>query len=254
MSKTSGVKCPHCDAPLEYDGSSRYITCGFCGSTVEVTGENEFVIRKVDEAEIQKTKTERAVRLKELDVQNATDERDAEHQNRWRIIWGAIVVVCLIAGLLGNEDMFYLAVIAAIIGFGGKYFKALFKKADEIEAREKKERQDKIDSGYIVFPESLSYKIFQTVKVQAAVEMLTNAGFTKVFTVNLKDLKDKSDKDKKDIIEKVLIDGNMAYKNEIYPPDATVQVQYHDFTDEYYNNPVRVAMSAVSSKIRSNMK
>ena len=252
MSKTSGVKCPHCDAPLEYDGSSRYITCEFCGSTVEVTGENEFVIRKVDEAEIQKTKTERAVRLKELDVQDAADERDTEHQNRWRIIWGVIVAVCLIAGLLGNEDMFYLAVFAAIIGFFGKSIKNLFSKMDEEIAKKDKERQDKIDAGYVVFPEGLS-NVFQTATVQAAAEMLKNAGFTNIHTVNLKDLRERSDKHKKGIIEKVLVDGKWAFGGEIYRPDAIVQIQYHDFTDEYYNNPVRVAVSGVSSKIRSKL-
>ncbi|MBQ6482081.1 MAG: hypothetical protein IJI45_13255 [Anaerolineaceae bacterium] len=342
MSKTSGIKCPHCDAPLEYDGSSRYVTCEYCGSKVEVTGENEIVFHKIDEAAVQKTKTEREVRLKELDVQNAIDARDTVHHNWYTIIWGGIVAACLVAGLLGNEDMLYLAFFAAFIGFCGKYVIAFFRRENEKEAREERERKAKLADGYLLFPEDLAFSLFQTVNAPTAVDILKNAGFKNVQTVNLRDLKDGSQMDKKGIISHVIIDGKEAKKNDVflpdsvvqvqfhdysellstyimipsklaypalynvtvsgavemlqtagftnintvnlrdlkessekkrkdtvaqvvidgknvkeyqlYPPKGNIQVQYHDFTEEYYNNPVRVAMSAVSSKIRSRIK
>ena len=47
----------------------------------------------------------------------------------------------------------------------------------------------------------------------------------------------------------VIVDGNKAKEYKLYPPDGKVQIQYHDFTEDYYNNPVRKAISAVSSKI-----
>ena len=260
MSRTTAIKCPHCDAPIEYDGSERYVICEFCGSKVEIASENEIVFRKVDEAEVQKTKTERVIKLKKLDAQMAENERDSEHQNRYRIIWAAIVVVCLFAGLLGNEDMFYLAFLAAVVGFFGKSIKRFFQKlsepsgkpgflqkwADDIEAEEKRKK----DAGYICIPPDLSLKVFPTIKVAAAVEMLKNAGFTNVSAVNLRDLKN-NEKHKKDLILKVTIDGKDAFKNELYPPDGNVQVLYHDFPEEYYNNPMRLALNAVSSKLRS---
>lgn len=231
MSKAAGIRCPHCDAPLEYDGSSRYVTCEYCGSNVEVTSENEIVFHTIDEAKVQRTKTERVVRLKEIDAQMAEDERDTEHQNWYRIIWGGIVAVCLIAGLLGNEDMFYLAFFAAIIGFFGKPIKAYLRKTEEKEAREERARQAKIDDGYILFPEDLTFKIFQTVNASTAVDILKNAGFTNVQTVNLRDLKDGSQMNKKGIIEHVIIDGKEAFKNDVFPPDAVVQVQFHDYSE-----------------------
>lgn len=231
MSKTTGVKCPHCDAPIEYDGSERYVTCEYCGSKVEVTGENEIVFRKVDEAEVQKTKTERAVKLKELDAQMAEDERDSEHQNRFRYVWVIVVVVCLIAGLFGNEDMFYLAFLAAVIGFFGKsivkWFQSLDKSAEKYEAEQQKLR----DAGYISIPPDLSIQLFPTVKIEAAVEMLKASGFKDIEIVNLRDLTRK-DRAKKDIIDKVIINGETAYKNTLYPPDAKVLVQYHGFPSD----------------------
>ena len=267
MSRTTGIKCPLCGAPVEYDGSSRYVKCEYCGSIVEVASENEIVIHSIDEAEVQKAKTERAVRLKKLDVQMAEDKRDSEHQQQYRFVWFGVVGVCLIAGLLGNEDMFYLAFLAAIIGFFGKNIKSFFnnllaplndpelqeKQAKEAEARAQKaeaEKQAKIDAGYLTIPEDCSIKIFQTTRVQAAVELLKNAGFTNVNAVSLHDLKS-DEKQKKDIIDKVTVDGKTAYRGELYPPYANVQVLYHDFTEDYYNNPLRIAMFSLASKLRS---
>ena len=270
MSKTSGINCPLCGAPIEYDGSSRYVKCEYCGSSTEVTSENEIVFHSIDEAEVQKAKTDRAVRLKRLDAQMAEDERDSEHQLQYRFVWFGVVGVFLIAGLLGNQDMFYLAFLAAVIGFFGKnikkFFKDLFAPLNDPELQEKwakeaedrarkaaEEKQAKIDAGYTTIPDDCSIKIFQTTRVQAAVEMLKHAGFTNVNAVSLHDLQS-DQKHKKDIIEKVTIDGKTAYTGELYPPHANVQVLFHDFTEDYYNNPVRIAMSSLASKIRSKSK
>lgn len=254
MSKASGIKCPHCDAPIEYDGSERYVTCEYCGSQVEVTGENEFVFRSVDEAEVQKTKTERAVRLKELDAQMAQDASDTEHQKVYRIVWFSVVGVCLIAGLLGNEGGLALAFLAAIIGYFGKSFvkwqKTSSTKVEEAQKKAKAEEQAKIDAGYIRIPPDLSLKIIPTVNVVAAVQMLQAAGFTDISVVNLRDLS-KSDKYKKGIIDKVVIDGENAFSSQLYSPDAKVLVQYHDYPNEDESSVLKKVGASVSAGVRS---
>lgn len=254
MSKTTGIKCPHCDAPIEYDGSERYVTCEYCGSKVEVTGENEFVFHTVDEAEVQKTKTERAVRLKELDAQMAQDASDTEHQKVYRIVWFSVVGVCLIVGLFGNTDALALAFFAAIAGYFGKGFVKWLRspntKAEEAKQKAKAEEQAKIDAGYIRIPPDLSLKVFPTVNVVAALQMLQAAGFTDISVVNLRDLT-KSDKYKKGIIDKVVIDGANAFSSELYSPDAKVLVQYHDYPNEDESSVLEKVGASVSAGARS---
>ena len=233
MSKMSGVRCPHCDAPLEFDGSSHYVTCEYCGSNVEITGENEHVFRVIDEAAVQRTKTERVVRLKEIDARMTEEANDTEHQRSFRIIWAAVVIACLIAGLIsGNYEFFYLAFAAAIVGFFGKSIKNYFRKMDEDNARIERVRQEKIAEGYIAFPEALEFRIFQTVSASAAVEILRTAGFENIQTVSLRDLNDGSQKKQKGIIYQVVINGKEANRNDVFLPDAIVQVQYHDYPEE----------------------
>ena len=122
------------------------------------------------------------------------------------------------------------------------------KSANESEEK----RQSLINAGYISIPAELSLKLFPTIKVTAAIEMLKNAGFTNIHTVNLKDLQ-KNEKSQKDVIKKVLIEGKDPYTSDLYPPNANVEILYHDFPDEYYSNPVRLAISTITEKIKTKL-
>ena len=235
MSKTAGIRCPHCDAPVEYDGSERYVTCSYCGSKVEVTGENEVVFRTIDEAEVQKTKTERAVRLKELDAKMAQDARDHEHRKAFRIVWIAIAAVGLIMGFLGDEDGFYIALFAAIAGCFGKsivnFYRKIFNDLEKDAERAKKEEEEKIAAGYIWIPPDVTTKVLQTTRIDAAVDMLKAAGFNNIEIVNLRDLTRK-EREKRGLIDKVVVDGQVIYSSQLFMPDTKILVQYHGLPEE----------------------
>ena len=50
--KFTSVKCPECGATLPIEEGREQIFCSYCGSKIIMTNENEYIYRKVDEAEI----------------------------------------------------------------------------------------------------------------------------------------------------------------------------------------------------------
>ena len=121
MNSISSLKCPHCGAPLPPVEENDGVICSYCGSRVTVTNENEYIFRTIDEAEVQRTKSERDIKLKELDLQFLKEKTDNEFLKYYNVVWAAIICVLLIAGFFGIENAFSYAITAAILGFLGKF-------------------------------------------------------------------------------------------------------------------------------------
>ena len=72
--KTGETKCPGCGAMVPFEEGQRQARCEYCGSPVTI-GEDDQVIRNVDEADLKRAETEQLVRLKELELKEREQER-----------------------------------------------------------------------------------------------------------------------------------------------------------------------------------
>lgn len=69
--KFNSVKCPECGASLPIEEGRDRIFCSYCGTQVIVTNENEHIYRHIDEAGVKQAETDRMVRLRELELEEA---------------------------------------------------------------------------------------------------------------------------------------------------------------------------------------
>lgn len=66
------LQCPNCGANLEIDSSLKVCFCQYCGTKILAYNENEYIIRKVDEAQLAK---EQNLRLKlEMESKKQNDK------------------------------------------------------------------------------------------------------------------------------------------------------------------------------------
>ena len=63
------VKCPDCGAALSIEEGRKQAFCSYCGAKLLIENKNEYVIRKIDEAEVAKQEKEREIRLKEIEAE-----------------------------------------------------------------------------------------------------------------------------------------------------------------------------------------
>ena len=118
------VKCPDCGAELSIDNSREFAFCSYCGTKILIHNENEKIYRRIDEARIRETETERLIRLKELELlekEQGDKRKRARAKIKWSLLLGTIGILMLIVGYaLGestgdSDSMFYM------IGFMGLF-------------------------------------------------------------------------------------------------------------------------------------
>ena len=228
MNSMSSLKCPHCGAPLPPVQENVDVICSYCGSRVKITNENEYIFRTIDEAEVQRTKSERDIKLKELDLQFLKEKSDNEFLKYYNVVWAAIIAVLLIAGFFGIENAFSYAITAAILGFFGKFaYKAVSK--IYLESKEVDNfKREKINSGYIKVPTEIGLAEYKTINVDVAVRILQSAGFKNIELISLKDLHNTIRKKPGDVGAVVINGTTLLLSNDLFPPDAKVVIKYHD--------------------------
>lgn len=92
------LKCPDCGANLELEADREQAFCSYCGAKILLHNENEYIHRTIDEAEIEKAKATKEVRLKELEV-----EKTKTNLLKWAaIIYLTVVAVMVVVGLIGK--------------------------------------------------------------------------------------------------------------------------------------------------------
>ena len=110
------IKCPECGASLNVEEDRKQIFCSYCGTKILITNENEFVYRRIDEAEVKRAETERLIRLKQLELEEQAIE-DAKRVKRIKtkitIIVGLVgFLMMLIGNYFNNESLFDWGFIA----------------------------------------------------------------------------------------------------------------------------------------------
>ena len=216
MKKIVESKCPSCGAKLTLAKGEDQSFCPYCGAQLMISDENIFTIRNIDDAAIKRADSEKAIRLKQLDI----EEKNINRRSLGITIWLSVTGILFIVGIIGVFDgshllksmmlyAFNMAIIGCIVLFVLKR-KDRRRFADDVGVR-----ITTLMTDYVGKPR------------EAVSIILRRQGFTNITEIALKDLGVFSKK-KRDRVESVTIDGNSNYKiGEIYSKDAAVIINYH---------------------------
>ena len=100
--KAISLKCPECSASLSVKEGRDQLFCQYCGAKIVLQNENERIYRRIDEADVKRSETERLIRLKELEMEAAKQE-DEKASKRLKVkISLALVVAGIAMAVFGN--------------------------------------------------------------------------------------------------------------------------------------------------------
>ena len=218
--KLISVKCPNCGHDLSIEENRTQAYCSYCGGKILISNENEYVVRKVDEAAIKQAEADREVRLRELDIREQQEKHGRGLRSGLTVVWVILSIVLIGIGLAAGfaGGMVILFYVAAPIIIGGAYL--IFKLLPDKET-------DKITKmkGGIRFPSDL--KPFHEKKYQFAAEALRAAGFTNVTCISLHDRNVLTALVNSDKIDKITVNGQRIITGgRVYMPDVPM-ITYH---------------------------
>jgi DNA-directed RNA polymerase subunit RPC12/RpoP len=225
--KFVSIKCPECGASLDIEEGRTQIFCSYCGTKVMVQNDNEYIFRHIDEAGIKQAEYDRAVRLKELELEENQAHRNDRLRNILMKIWipASIIIVVLGIGIMffGGEmgpiyGFDFLAFVGGPIVGGGAAL--IFKVLPEKEAEKGLLRNGGIKLPKSIFP--YSEKNYEVVASE-----LRNAGFNNVSCVNMHDLTlgllQKPGK-----VDSISVNGeNVTSGGKVYMPNVVITIYYH---------------------------
>lgn len=218
------VKCPECGANLSYEEGRQEMFCSYCGTKIIMSNENEYIYRHIDEAGIKQAETDRLIRLKQLELEEAQNKQSNHIRKVLTYIWiGSILIIaalCIFVWVRGDGyeaflTLFYVG--GPVIG-GGAYlvFKVLPDKENDKKA---------LRNGGIRFPKDLepfsdkNYELVQTT--------LINAGFKNIVCMNMHDIRigllQKPGK-----VESISVNGEeITSGGKVYLPNDQITITYH---------------------------
>ena len=225
--KLISVKCPDCGQTLSIEENRTQAFCSYCGAKVLISNENEFIIRKIDEAGIRKTENEKLIRMREMDI----EEKSGSFRKVLTVIWiiltlvllGIAILIMFSAGVGETPGwalgfMFLMFVCGPVIGGGAAL---VFKWLPEKENEKTIQRQGGIKFPEGVFP-SGEKKYFE-VK-----ETLESVGFTNITCINLHDLNLITGLISGDKVASITVNGNRVLTGgKPFMPDASIVISYH---------------------------
>lgn len=212
------VKCPACGADISADSSREFCFCEYCGSKVLLSNTNEHINRNIDEARLRETETERLIRLKELELEEAEILRNRKMTMISYCVSGAVALIGLIFLMIGGEIGLAGLLLMAVGGYIA-FFTYI-----------KKDKQSKIKRKYVSpnevrISESMYY--FDGENINSIINMYRAAGFINVVAVPLNDLSIISLK-KSGQVANVTINGRDDFEEgDIFLKNSNVVVMFH---------------------------
>ena len=223
----TSVKCPECGASLPIEEGRTQVFCSYCGTKVIVTNDNEYIYRHIDEAGVKQAETDRMIRLRQLELEEAQAQQNAKLRSTLMKIWipvsGIIILIGLGLMFFGGDmgpiyGFDFLAFVRGPIVGGGAYL--IFKHIPERE-----NDKVKLQNGGIRFPKGL--EPFTEKNFEVIQSALRNAGFTNISCINMHDLTfgilQKPGK-----VEKITVDGkDITAGGKVYMSNIPITITYH---------------------------
>lgn len=217
--------CPSCGAEITLEiGNRDFGFCQYCGSKI-ILDDYRITQRYIDEAKIKQTENEKILRLRELELQEANQNRINKLTKPLIILWLIlsliILIICVVKWAFFDDFtdgflmLFYLG--GPVIG-GGAYL--IFKVIPG-----KEHDREMLNNGGIRFPKSI--EPFHEQNYINVKTVLTNAGFRNITCINLHDIKlgllEKPDK-----VESISVGGTKIMSGgKVYLPDTPIIIAYH---------------------------
>ena len=95
----TSVKCPECGASLPIEEGRTQVFCSYCGTKVIVTNDNEYIYRHIDEAGVKQAETDRMIRLRQLELEEAQAQQNAKLRSTLMKIWIPVSGIIILIGL-----------------------------------------------------------------------------------------------------------------------------------------------------------
>ena len=182
------LQCPGCGATLEVDDSRQYCFCSYCGTKIMVQNENEYIYRRIDEAEVAQAETDRMIRMKQLEYlekKRIDDEKTKKLKIIISLALAAIGVPMMVFGGMagsasGDPDSGYhfLSLVGFFLLLGVAYIWLFSANKDDDD--------DLAFGDKAKVPESISD--YEKKNFSAIEAMFLSAGFTNVTCIPLNDL------------------------------------------------------------------
>lgn len=96
--KINIVNCPSCGAAIPITEGHSQLTCSYCGTKLNITNENEHIIRHVDEAQVKHVEVEQMIRLRELEM----EEKKRKVENLKLVGMLGVLLLCVFLTFIGE--------------------------------------------------------------------------------------------------------------------------------------------------------
>ena len=117
--KMISLKCPECGADIDIEEGHKQCFCKYCGTKILIDdGNSTYTYRKVDEARIKEAEVDKAIRLKELEIEqekNLQLEKTKELKTKFTIILCTIALISFIISYTTSSNLGYVGDWALII-------------------------------------------------------------------------------------------------------------------------------------------
>lgn len=218
-------KCPNCNAEITIDDENRdYGFCQYCGSKI-MFDDYRSTQRIIDEAKVKQAETERIIRLKELELEEARENQKNSTRKTLIIVWMIlsliIFIICVFKWVVLDDFIdgsMMLICLGGPVICGGAYL--IFKLIPEKESE-----KALMQRGGIKFPGSL--EPFHERNYITVEKTLKSVGFRNITCVNMHDLT-LGLLIRPGQVESILVDGEKIYAGgKIYMPDVSIVITYH---------------------------
>lgn len=123
--KLISLKCPECKADLNIEEGRKTCYCQYCGTKILIDDNSStYTYRKIDEARIKEAEVDKAIRLKELEIEQMKLQNDATANHKSKKIMMTIGVSSFIVAILSLllwaitriDTIFVVAMFGILLG------------------------------------------------------------------------------------------------------------------------------------------
>ena len=109
------IKCPECSAFLEIEEGRKQVYCTYCGAKLIMCNDNEYIVRHIDEAKVNRVEAEKLIELKKLEIEEK-EKNEKRKIHKFVLIFALVLfVIGVLLCFIKNGDMYGLLFIVLAI-------------------------------------------------------------------------------------------------------------------------------------------